>query len=379
VALVGTTISGFGLARLLVDLPAGYLSERFGRRFLVVGGPAITAVASIFSGLAANFWQLLVFRFMAGAGSAMYMTGAIIFLADITDESNRGRLMSLYQGSLLIGSSLGPAVGGLVAALFGFRAPFYLLGGLAAAAALWSFLRMPETGTAQGGQSRLAAPRPARRTLPGPPPASGRRAQGLGALLQGRDLWLVGLLTLSFFLTRTGARLTLLPLMGNSRLGLDEWALGLIFSLIALLNLATLAPSGVMADRFGRKAVIVPATLVMATALLLYAVSSVVWLFVLAAVIEGFGGGLAGPAPAAYAADIAPPDMRGVTMGLYRMFGDVGLVVGPVFLGWLADATSFGWALGGSAVLLMGIASLFALLARETVRRTPPLLQPQEI
>ncbi|MGQ9572447.1 MAG: MFS transporter [Dehalococcoidia bacterium] len=379
VALVGTTISGFGLARLLVDLPAAYFSERFGRRMLVVGGPAVTAIASLFSGLALDFWQLLAFRFLAGAGSAMYMTGAIIYLADITDETNRGRLMSLYQGSLLLGVSLGPAVGGIVAGLFGFRAPFYLVSGLAAAGAIWSFLRMPETGPSTSSQPGGRALQPAQETPSGAPVASDDRRRGLGALLLRLDLWLVGLLTLSLFFTRTGARLTILPLVGDERLGLEEWALGLIFSLMAVLNLVTLAPSGVMADRFGRKMVIVPATMVTAVALLLFAVSNSVWLFVLAAVIQGLGAGLAGPAPAAYAADIAPPDMRGMSMGMYRMFGDVGFVVGPMLLGWLADVSSFGWALGASAMFLLGSAGLFGLLARETVRRKPLLLQPDEM
>ena len=144
VALVGTTVGAFGLARLFVDLPAGYLSERWGRRILVVGGPAITALASVASGLSPNLWALLAFRFLAGAGSAMYMTGALIYLVEITEEGNRGRLMSIYQGSLLLGAGSGPAVGGFVAALFGYRAPFYVVGALAAATTLWAFAHMPE-------------------------------------------------------------------------------------------------------------------------------------------------------------------------------------------------------------------------------------------
>ncbi len=71
--------------------------------------------------------------------------------------------------------------------------------------------------------------------------------------------------------------------------------------------------------------------------------------------------------------------MRGVTMGLYRTFGDAGFVIGPVALGGLADLTGFGPALTFNAMVLVSIAVLFAIFARETLRR-PPILsaQPQE-
>lgn len=379
VALVGTTVGAFGLARLFVDLPAGYLSERWGRRILVVGGPAITALASVASGLAPNLWVLLAFRFLAGAGSAMYMTGALIYLAEITDETNRGRLMSIYQGSLLLGAGSGPAVGGFVAALLGYRAPFYVMGALAAAATLWAFARLPEPGPpAARGDRRPPAEQPSAAAQPPAVPSDQRQA-GIRDLLSRVDFWMVGMLTFVLFGTRVGSRLTILPLMADSRLGMPAWGLGLVFSMMAFLHLVTLAPSGVMADRFGRKAVIVPATLMTGLALLLFAVSNHVWLFVLAGVVLGIGGGVAGPAPVAYAADIAPPGLRGVTMGLYRTFGDLGFFVGPILAGWLADVSSFGWALGLNAALLAVCALLFGSLARETVRRAPSVVQAPEV
>ncbi len=363
-ALVGLTVSVFGAARLVTNLPAGFLSERFGRRLLLVGGPAITVVGSILSALAPNLWWLLAFRFVSGAGSAMYMTGAMVLLADITSEETRGRLMSLYQGSLLLGVSLGPAAGGFVAQAFGLRSPFFLVAGLAALAMLWSFGRMPETAkSTEPGTDNPELPLAERPVKSRPAP------EGVLALLTRPDFLLVSLLSLSIFLTRTGGRLTIVPLVAEDRLGISLGALGLIFTMMTLLNLVTLAPAGTLIDRLGRKAVIVPSALVTGAALLLFAVSGEVWVFVLAAVIHGLGTGIVGPAPAAYVADIAPAGMRGVSMGLYRTFGDAGFVIGPVLLGWIADLSSFGWALAFDAALLIVIAVLFALFARETLSR----------
>jgi DHA1 family multidrug resistance protein-like MFS transporter len=371
-AMIGLTIAIFGAARLIVNLPAGFLSERYGRRLLLFGGPAVTALGSLGGGLAPDFWWLLASRFVAGAGSAMYMTGAMILLTDITSDENRGRLMSIYQGSLLAGVSIGPAVGGFVAEGFGLDAPFYLVAALAAAAMLWSFGRMPETVPQAASQPPPAAAAEARP----PPPPLGARGSIL-SLLARPDFLLVCMLSMSIFLTRTGGRLTLLPLVGENRLGMSPGELGLVFTMMTALNLATLMPAGTMIDRMGRKAVIVPSALVTGFALVLFAVSGEVWVFVVAAILHGLGTGIVGPAPAAYVADIAPPGMRGVSMGLYRTFGDLGFVIGPILLGFLADVTSFGWALGFDALILVVIAVLFAMFASETLRR-PLAPQPKE-
>ncbi len=370
-AMIGLTITVFGAARLLVNLPAGFLSERYGRRLLLFGGPAVMAIGSLGSGLAPTFGWLIASRFVSGAGSAMYMTGALIILADITTEENRGRLMSIYQGSLLAGVSIGPAVGGFVAQAFGLSAPFFLVAALAGLTMLWSFGRMPETAQRREAKTSFEKEKdeaPARQAV----------RQSMMSVLARPGFLLVCLLTLSIFLTRTGSRLTLLPLVGENRLDMSPGALGLVFAMMTVLNLVTLAPAGTMIDKLGRKIVIVPSALLTGAALALFAVSGHVWVFILAGVVHGFGTGIVGPAPAAYAADLAPPGTRGMTMSLYRTFGDAGFVIGPVLLGWLADLAGFGWALAFNALVLVSIALLFALFARETLRR-PAVPRPQEI
>ena len=373
-AMIGLTITVFGAARLVMNLPAGFLSERYGRRLLLVGGPAVTALGSLAGGFAPTFGWLIASRFVAGAGSAIYMTGAMILLIDITTDENRGRLMSIFQGSLLAGVSLGPAVGGFVAQGFGLAAPFFLVAALAGLATLWSFLRMPETVPLSRGQARAAAEESRDETRP-----RQTARQSVLSLLARPDFLLVSMLTMSIFLTRTGGRLTLLPLVGANRLDISPGLLGLIFAMMTVLQLIVLVPGGTMIDKLGRKALIVPSALVTGVALVLFALSGQVWVFIMAAVIHGIGTGILGPAPAAYAADIAPPGMRGITMGLYRTFGDAGFVIGPVALGGLADVTGFGPALTFNAMVLVSIAVLFAIFARETLRR-PPIVsgQPQE-
>ena len=371
--MIGASISVFGLARILFNLPAGLLSDRLGRRLLLVGGPIITAVGSILSAFAGGIWSLLVFRFIAGIGSAAFMTAGITLVTDISTPENRGRMLSLHLGSLLIGVSIGPALGGLTAELINLRAPFILVGVLAAACAVWALRVMPETR----GQAIAASDDGAGKATAGVA-AVGRPAApvSIRSLAGNMGLLLVSLVTFSIFFTRTGARQTVLPLAGNEDFGLSAGMLGLIFAMMALINLATIIPSGAWADRFGRKRVIVPSALLAAGALGLFAVTDSLAVFLIAAALLALGTGISGPAPAAYAADVIPAEARGMGMGLFRTYSDIGFVVGPLLLGWIVDATGgFGWALAFNAALMAGGALAFGLFAKETVaprRSTAP-------
>lgn len=367
-AMVGLTVSVFGLARLFVNLPAGYVSERFGRRVLLIGGPIIVALGSLFSVGAVSFWQLILSRLIAGAGSAMFMTGAQVLLADVSNDHNRGRLMSLQQGSLLLGASFGPALGGFTAALWGFRAPFVVMAALSAVAAVWAFLQVQETRSQQAAAPMAASDK--RAAMVAAPALKPR--PGIATILFDINFLLVGMVTLAVFLTRTGSRQTLLPLVGHNRLDMDTGTLGVIFTIMGLLNMLMLLPAGSLIDRLGRKVVIVPSTLLTGIAIAICATSDNVWLFVGGTIVWGIATGLAGPAPAAYAADLAPPHMRGITMGLYRTFGDLGFFIGPVLLGWFADLGGYGWGLGANAIMLIAFALLFGIRARETLMRQSP-------
>jgi MFS-type transporter involved in bile tolerance (Atg22 family) len=83
--------------------------------------------------------------------------------------------------------------------------------------------------------------------------------------------------------------------------------------------------------------------------------------------------GVSGAAPAAYAADAAPPGMNAAAMSAFRMLSDAGYVLGPLALGLLTDLFGADVALATAAVLLTAVALLFAALAPETYRVGPGL------
>ncbi len=354
VAGVGVTLSVFGLARALLNVPFGALADRRGRRTLLVNGPLVSALGMLGSGFAGDLIELALWRFVAGAGSAMYMTGAQIYLADIAGPENRARVIGANQGALLFGVSVGPGIGGLIAELLGLRAPFFAVAVAAAMAAFYAWLRLPETAPPPQGSPEEAAG------------AAGQRGSRPGReLLRSRDFLAVSGVTFAVFVTRAGGRLTLMPLLAAAQFGYSAGTLGVIFTAMSLVNLAGIAPAAQVADRFGRKRAIVPSTAGVAIALLMMAGAQSHAIFLASAALLAVASSIAGPAPAAYAADIAPPELRGIAMGLYRTAGDIGFLLGPVLLGACADATSISLALALNAVIVVLSGAFFAVAARE--------------
>lgn len=368
-AMVGLLISSFGIARIPVNVPAGAIAERFGRKPLLVGGPLVIALAAMLTGVAGSFGQMVIFRLLQGMGSALQVTAAMIVMADISTPRDRGRSMSFYQGALLLGTSVGPIIGGFVGEHFGLRTPFFVYAALAFCAALWAWLQVPETrGMASAQRTET--------------PSTPRQGQGgvtwkaISRLLLNRNFVLISLVTLTIFFTRTGSQNTVLPLLGNQRLGLGPAKLGYAFTLIAVVNLITINFSGVVCDRYGRKTAIVPSGLLCGAALISYTLGSTYGHFLLSSVLLGLGTGVGGPAPAAYVSDLDLPGGRGLTMGVYRTVSDIGVMVGPILLGWISDRWTHDAALWTNGLLYVVTGLAFAFFAQETGGRTHRKVAP---
>lgn len=363
VFMVGLMVAAYGIARVFMDIPAGKLADRFGRRTMIIGGAILMAASSLGNALATDFWQVVAMRLVQGTASALYVTSAQTALADLSTPSTRGKYLSLHQGSHGIGNTFGPAVGGFLAEFFGLRAPFFAFAGIALVAAAWAYLRVPETS-----RLRTVIVEPASGST-GTNVSGKRSASVMKILLMDASFILIAFLWLTNNLVHGGAQQTIIPLYGTEYLGLTEGQLGLAMTMIGLGNLVTTFLAGWLSDQFGRKTILVPGTIMLGLFIALFAVSGNIFVFVLAATFTGIARGFSSSVPTAYAADIAPPGKFGATLGLFRTFGDLGLVIGPLLAGWIADSTaSLSLPLYALAALLVLTAILFALFARETVQ-----------
>ncbi len=353
---IGMAVAIYGLARFFVAVPSGQLSDRLGRRPTLAMGGVISALGSFWCAAATGYPEFIVARFVSGAGAGIILTTGQVVLADISTPERRGRIISIYQGCFLFAVGIGPLPGGLLASYFGLAVPFQAYGVASLLAMLVAWFAVEETrGMGHGGVGQGAA-------------VTISYVRQLNLLLRQVGFVLVCGISLANSVIRTGGLFTVIPVFAVLRLSLNVAEIGFGMALGSVAGVIAAYPSGVLVDRFGRKAVIVPATLITGLSMLLFMISpSYVW-FVVSCVVWGVAASIGGTAPAAYAADSAPPGMNAAAMSTFRMVGDLGYVIGPIFLGFLVDVRGPQTALLVTAGISILAAYLFFKYAPETYR-----------
>jgi len=371
--LVGFVVSSFAVTRMVLDLPAGLLSRRFDKKKIMISGLVLISTSSVLAGLAPNYLVLVIARMIEGAGSALYVTTATVFLAQISGEKKRGQWMSLYMGMLLLGAIFGPTFGGIIADTYDIRAPFFAYAIITGLGAVPTFV-LPKLANS----GNVSAPL----TLEG-------ILHDMRQVLSSPSFLLVTFAIFTTFFLRTGVRTTLVPLFAANNLGLDSSAIGLVLTVGGITTALTITPMGSVSDRIGRKIPLASCLILTAGITVLIPFSTD--LFSLSVVLAVYGAviGFSGPS-AAYVTDISPQDKLEISMGLYRMISDFGFVVGPLLLGFLADITAIP-VVGASHSGLIGmlpfvvasiilIAAFFALLrADDPVRDRNQSMQQKEL
>jgi len=319
IALVGWAVSAFALARVVMDIPAGFLADRFGRKRNMVFGLILIILSAIAAGTADNYVWLILARIVQGIGSALYMTSATTWVAQITAGESRGRYMSLYSGLVFAGASFGPTIGGYSAVHFGLHAPFFAYA-VFALIGLIATLRLKEpTDSSQATPSKV-------------------RMKDVPSVLLNGPFLLVNCSVLALFFLRAGIRSTLVPLYASLNLGLAEDKIGILLTVAAVVTAVCTFPSGFLSDRVGRKKPIMACLFLSGIAVLLIPLQESLTGLMGITAFYGLATGLQGSI-AAWPADVAPKDKLGTSMGVYRVMGDIGMVLGPITVTYVADYT----------------------------------------
>jgi MFS family permease len=319
VALVGWAVSAFALARVVTDIPAGFLADRFGRKRNMIAGLVLIILSAIGAGLADTYAWLIFARIVGGVGSALYMISATTWVAQVTAGKSRGRYMSLYTGLVFAGTAFGPTIGGYTAAHFGLRAPFFAYAVLGLAGLIATLPLKEPADSSQGTRS-------------------GMSMKDILSVLSNRPFMLVTSVVLALFFLRAGVRSTLVPLYASLNLGLPEERIGILLTVAAIATAVCTFPSGWLSDKVGRKRPIMACLFLSGIAVLLIpSQESLAGLMGIMA-FYGLATGLQGSI-AAWPADVAPKGRLGTSMGVYRVMGDIGMFLGPITASYVADYT----------------------------------------
>lgn len=141
---VGLLVAAFSLAQLLASPFAGRLSDRIGRKKVIVAGLIVFAISELIFGLANVSWILFVSRMLGGIGAALIMPAVMAYVADTTTFEERAKGMGLVNAAITTGFIIGPGIGGYLAEL-GMRVPFFCAAIAAGIAAIITILILPES------------------------------------------------------------------------------------------------------------------------------------------------------------------------------------------------------------------------------------------
>jgi MFS family permease len=350
----GVLVSSFAVARLIFDPVGGIAADRMGPRRIMTAGGVVLALASVLAAMAPNYGILVVARVLEGFGSAAFATAAMHTIISRTDKSRMGREIAFFQTGLLGGVAVGPFIGGRAAELGDFTTPFWIYAVMGVVVAVISWRSVEEV-------------------VPSAKPI-GELWRSAGTTL--RTPAFAGLLFVAFamFVMRAGARITLIPLYGAEELGLSESQIGDVLAISALVTVLIVNPGGWLVDKVGRRPVLVGGLALTAVTVAAYGQTATYGGLLAVSAVFGIVAGLVGIVPPTLVGDLAPPGAEGSAVGIYRMAGDLGLIVGPIMLGAVADRGDFTLGFNIAAGLLV-VGAVIGLFMRDTHRRPVVLVR----
>ena len=351
-ALVSLAVAAAALGTLVGEVPSGMMLERFGRKPVMIVGTVALALATLGLVFLPYYPALVILRFLAGVGTAMWNISRLAYLTDTVPLRDRGRALSTFGGVSRIGTFVGPALGGVMGSLLGLTAPFYAAAGAAAGSAIISVLFIPETRRQVAGATA---------------PHMRWTVVGDVARQHWRELSTAGSAQIFAQMIRAGRQI-IVPLYGANVAGLNVAEIGTIVSVSSAVDMSLFLPAGILMDKLGRKFASVPSFVVMAIGMAMVPFATGYFSLLAATCVMGLGNGIGSGSMMTLGADLAPRKATGEFLGVWRLIGDVGATGGPLIVGGIADLVGLTFA----AFSLTGVGFLAAatrlLFVRETLQ-----------
>jgi len=306
---VGLLFASYSLAQFVFSPILGRLSDRIGRKPIILISLFGTAVGSFVTGAAGVLWLLFAGRILDGAsGGSVSVAQAAV--ADVVAPRDRARAFGLLGAAFGVGFVVGPALGAL-SALEGPRLPFFVAGSIALVNAIVAIFRLPET------HSEHRAARQRTRSMHSP------------------DLWRLVAVAFMAIAAFSGFEATF-ALLAKSRFALDEAGTALVFLCVGLL--LVVVQGGVIhpvGKRLGVRGSVAAGLVLNGAGLVLLAFAHRWAVLVPALALLTVGQGLCAPNFTAMVSDGFAPQQRGEALGFQQSASALARVVGPALAGFL--------------------------------------------
>ncbi|MFY0686617.1 MAG: MFS transporter [Cyclobacteriaceae bacterium] len=343
----------FGISKAITNYYTGVWASRWGRKKLLVWGWLIGMPVPVLL-IFANSWELVVFaNVLLGINQGMTWSSTVVMKIDLVGEKNRGFAMGLNESAGYLAVGLVAFLTGWIAAEYGLRPyPFYLGIGFAAIGLLSSQFLVKDTVhyvASEAKSSAIPKLKHVFRETSWLNPNLGAISQaGLVNNLNDGMIWgllPILLLEYEFDLTASGKLVAIYPVV---------WGLGQI-------------ATGKLADHFDKKRMLFLGMLLQGVTILFYAYTdSFIWLAILG-VILGIGTAIVYPTFLAAMADNTHPEQRAQSIGVFRLWRDLGYAVGAVVSGVIADLFGIQHAILSIGTLTVLSAMIIQLRMRSSI------------
>jgi multidrug resistance protein len=227
----GFLFATYAIALFLGAIPAGMLSDRFGRKPFILFGMFAMSAAFVFYAFATSYLMLVVARVMDGLTAAATWSAGLALLGDRFESREMGAKMGYAIGAMAVGGIAGPLLGGVLSDAIGYRAPFFAIAGACFAGGVAALFLTEEGASRQASSPALKM---------------------LKTVLANRTILLACLITL---VTTTGLGLLepTLPIYLREQFSMSRTAIGIVFGVTMTLYAVASPLAGKLSDRLGRK------------------------------------------------------------------------------------------------------------------------------
>lgn len=324
---VGLLFASYSLMQLIFSPILGGLSDKYGRRPVLLLSIIGTGIGFVVLGLATTVWMLFVGRILDGITGGNIST-AQAYIADVTTEENRAKGMGLIGAAFGLGFIFGPAIGGILSH-WGIHVPFFFAAALCFANAILLFFTLPETVTADHPAKHSAA-----------------RGRSLGNVIASlKQPKLAFILVIYFlFIVAFSIMTTSFSLYTMFRFGYDAQHTGYLFAYVGLI--AVIIQGGLigrLVKRFGELPLVIFGALCFAISL--FAVPFVgpaaggLGALLIGGGIFSMGNSLATPALTSLASKSVGPAQQGVVLGVTQSTASLARAVGPTLAALLISSS----------------------------------------
>ncbi len=346
-ATIGFIAAASTITGILASLPAGLLSDRRGRKPVLILSGIVFFTAPFLYLLVKTPIHLALVRVFHGFATAVFGPVAMATIADLSTEK-RGERLGYFSSAQLVGRSAAPVLGGLLLTVSVWQ-NVYVACAIAGGLTLLGILILPHLPKVKD-------------ELPQPTKTE-KAANNLFDVIRHRGILLTSMARAAQYFT-FGAIEAFLPLYALS-VGINQAVVGVIFGVQVGMRTLTRPLTGVFSDQKGRKLPIMLGLGIVAISVALFTLTKTWWVMLIISIFYGIGFSLASGSTSAFVADLAPDVLRGSAMGLMSAIMDIGQALGPILLGFLLLVTSYQVGFLVIAILVVLVIGLFSILVME--------------